>query len=210
MLNSRELYDRLCTLFPLRWWSDDPWTVMYQAVLVQHTAWSNVEKTSASADLSLSAVSAMSDEELEGAVRPCGFAASKARTIRALCSWYQAVRPEADSLGTDELESRLMPIKGVGRETASVILLYAFRRPVFVLDAYTRQLLERLGFSFSSDSQRLEYLEKGLDGDVSVFGYYHWLILELCKAWCRKKPLCSSCPLRPDCRRGSSEPVSAS
>ena len=113
-------------------------------------------------------------------------------------------------LDTDELKSRLLSIKGVGQETASVILLYAFRRPVFVLDAYTRQLLERLGFSFSSDCQRLEYLEKGLDGDVSVFGYYHWLILELCKAWCRKKPLCSSCPLRQDCRRGSSEPVSAS
>lgn len=210
MLSSRELYDRLASLFPLRWWSDDPWTVVYQSVLVQHTAWSNVEKTSASADLSLSAVSAMSGEELERAVRPCGFAASKARTIRALCRWYQTVRPEADSLGTDELKSRLLSIKGVGQETASVILLYAFRRPVFVLDAYTRQLLERLGFSFSSDCQRLEYLEKGLDGDVSVFGYYHWLLLELCKAWCRKKPLCFSCPLRPDCRRGSSEPVSAS
>lgn len=210
MLNSRELYDRLASLFPLRWWSDDPWTVMYQSVLVQHTAWLNVEKTSASADLSFSAVSAMSGEELESAVRPCGFARAKAGTIRALSSWYASVRTEADGLNTDELKSRLLSIKGVGQETASVILLYAFRRPVFVLDAYTRLLLERLGFAFSSDSQRLEYLEKGLDGDVSVFGYYHWLILELCKAWCRKKPLCSSCPLRPDCRRGSSEPASAS
>ncbi len=48
-------------------------------------------------------------------------------------------------LDTDTLRRELLSVNGIGRETADNILLYAFERPVFVVDAYTRRMFSRLG-----------------------------------------------------------------
>ena len=42
-------------------------------------------------------------------------------------------------LPLDELRAGLLEVTGVGPETADSIFLYAFQRPVFVVDAYTRR-----------------------------------------------------------------------
>ena len=63
---------------------------MFQAVLVQNTAWTNVKRTCAAMGGALSPanIAAMGQEELEGHIRPCGFCKGKARTVRALTEWY--------------------------------------------------------------------------------------------------------------------------
>ena len=46
MLTSREIYERLITGYGQPdWWPGTPYAIMVTAVLVQNTAWSNVEKT---------------------------------------------------------------------------------------------------------------------------------------------------------------------
>ena len=105
---------------------------------------------------------AMAQEDLEEMIRPCGFFHSKAGAIKALAAWWMEHRyPEC--ISDSELRSSLLAIRGVGEETADVILLYAFRRPVFIVDAYTQRLLSRLGYQFRSDD--------GIKGDISAVDF---------------------------------------
>ncbi|MBQ1876894.1 MAG: SOS response-associated peptidase family protein [Selenomonas sp.] len=92
-----------------------------------------------------------------------------------------------------------MAIKGIGEETADVILLYAFREPVFVLDAYTRRILARMGATMQNDDERRAYFVKDLLNNSAVYGAYHWLLLEQGKRYCKKCPVCDECPLHDDC-----------
>src|SRR3569832_810445 len=90
---------------------------MVGAVLTQNTAWTNVEKAIAN----LHGAEAMEAERL------------LAVPAAQLAEW---LRPAG-----------LFSVKGSGPETADDILLYAFHRPVFVIDAYTRRILTRLGLA---------------------------------------------------------------
>ena len=96
-----------------------------------------------------------------------------------------------------------MSIRGVGRETADVILVYALRRPVFVVDAYTRRLMERLGYGLDDDRVIGSFFESGLGWDVWRLGGMHRLILEHGIARCGGKPSCDDCPLLASCAEGS-------
>lgn len=188
-----------------RWWSEDPYTVMFQAVLVQNTAWTNVEKTTEAIGSRLSPgyISALSDEELGEAIRSCGFFRAKAKTIRTLTEWFgkSGFRTEnAGSIRTPELRKELLSLKGIGEETADVILVYAFRRPSFIIDAYTHRFISRLGIRCGTDEELRLFFENGLGKDAELYGYFHWLILEHGKAHCRKTPLCQGCPFIEACR----------
>ena len=84
MLSAEGLYGRLLAAYGRPpWWSEDAYTVMFQAVLVQNTAWTNVQRTCAAMGGALSPanIAAMGQEELEGHIRPCGFCKGKARTV---------------------------------------------------------------------------------------------------------------------------------
>ena len=93
MRSPNELYAALLNAYGMpQWWSDDPYIVMLESVLVQNTAWTNVRRTSEALGKlrNPKAITAMSDEELTARLRPCGFGRRKAQTIRALTDWYAA------------------------------------------------------------------------------------------------------------------------
>ena len=100
------------------------------------------------------------------------------------------------------LRSELLAINGIGPETADSILLYAFNRTVFVVDAYTKRALSRLGIIDNSakydDIQQL--FVNNLEPDQELFNDYHAQFVALGKYYCRKKPLCDECPLKGICR----------
>ena len=74
---------------PQGWWSDDPYTVMFQSVLVQNTSWNSVMRVCDSMGvLEAGRVESMTPAELEDAIRPCGFARSKAATILRVTEWF--------------------------------------------------------------------------------------------------------------------------
>ena len=154
-----------------RWWSEDAYTVLFQSVLVQNTAWGNVEKTCAAIGgrLRPEVIGELSTEALEALIRPCGFCRGKARAIRALTAWfgkYGFERQNAADVSTEELREELLAIRGVGAETAAVILVYAFFRPSFIVDAYTRRLLGRLGHDFADDAAIKDFFEGALPRDA--------------------------------------------
>ena len=93
---------------------------------------------------------------------------------------------------------------GIGPETADDILLYAFDRPVFVIDAYTRRIFSRL--EMITGDERYEDLrqqfETALGSDAQRFNEYHALIVIHGKEVCRKRALCDQCCLAARCPTG--------
>ena len=177
---AEELRDRLLDAYGEQgWWSDDPYTVIFQSVLVQNTAWTIVERVSGSIDpLTPGWVSSVSQAELEDAIKPCGMSRSKAATIKALTRWFEGFGFDAaatEGIPDDVLRRDLMSVRGIGAETADVIMLYSFHRPVFVVDAYARRLLDRLGYRFESDREIKDFFETGLSHDAMLLGRCHRL-----------------------------------
>ena len=87
-----------------------------------------------------------------------------------------------------DVRQELLALPGIGAETADAILTYAFRMPSFVLDAYTRRFLERLGYDFKTDEERRAFLTEEIEHSADMYGWYHWELLEHGKARCGKKP----------------------
>lgn len=199
-LTARELYGILQRHYGTPpWWSEDAYRIMVEAVLVQRTTWSNVQKIREAfgGRLSPDYIENLPPETLENLIRPCGFHKAKTKTIRVLTDWYRKYHcdPKAvEKIQPERLRQELLGLRGVGPETADVILVYSFRLPFFIVDAYTRTLLKRLGCSFLNDSEIKRFFEQGLNKDAVLYGYCHWLILEHCIAQCKKKPLCGGCP----------------
>src|SRR3990172_6254930 len=99
-----------------------------------------------------------------------------------------------------KLREKLLGIKGIGPETADSILLYAAKKPIFVVDAYTYRILSRHAL-IPEDSNYGEIQEIFLDllpKDTQLFNEYHALLVKVGKEHCRKKPICEGCPLEFD------------
>ena len=135
-----------------QWWpADSTVEVIIGAVLTQNTNWRNVEKAIGNlADrrcLDAAAILDLPISELEQLLRPSGYFRIKTQRLRRVMAWYaRHTRTDKDAIAnipTPELRTELLAINGVGPETADSILLYAFHRPIFVIDAYTRRIAQR-------------------------------------------------------------------
>ena len=206
----RRIHRRLLEAYgPRGWWpADTPFEVMVGAVLTQNTAWVNVERAIHNLRerevLSAPALLALPLQELAAAIRPSGYFNVKATRLRHLCQWYveHGGHDGLDAWDTDALREGLLAVHGIGPETADDILLYAFRRPVFVIDAYTRRIYSRLGLIAGDepyDTLRQAF-EAALGPDEPLFNEYHALIVRHAKVSCSARaPRCGSCCLRQIC-----------
>ena len=193
---------------PRHWWpGDTPFEVMVGAVLTQNTAWSNVEKAIANlvADDLLDPVKivAVRKDYLARRLKPSGYFNIKAGRLRHFCRWYIDAGGYAalEKIPTDALRQALLSVHGIGPETADDILLYAFSRPVFVIDAYTRRLFSRLGMIAGDEPyEKLRLMiEQTLGADVELFNEYHALIVQHAREICRTRPVCGQCMLKVRC-----------
>jgi len=201
------IYRRLFQAYgPQHWWpADGPFEVIVGAILTQSAAWTNVEKAisnlKSAGALSPRALRQLPGPELAGLVYPSGYYNAKARKLKAFAEWFGTQYD--DSLerlfarDAGELRRELLAVHGIGEETADSILLYAGDKPVFVIDAYTRRIVNRLGLAPSAKSYQdyRELFMNALPPDVSLFNEYHALLVRLGKEPCRKKPRCASCCL---------------
>ena len=190
------------------WWpGDTPFEIMVGAVLTQNTAWSNVERAIANLlereELEAQAILHARHDHLAAWIRPSGYFNVKTKRLKSFCRWYldNGGYEELKSWETDELREGLLSVNGVGPETADDILLYAFGRPVFVIDAYTKRIFNRLGLGVSTDryEEWRSFFETHLKPSVPLFNEYHALIVSHGKNLCRPKPRCDMCRLREEC-----------
>ena len=208
----QSLYSRLSSAYgDQHWWpAETAFEVMLGAVLTQNTAWTNVERAldqlRAQIPLRPESVLALVESRLAELIRPSGYFNVKARRLRSFCAALLEAGGESAlaELPTDELRRWLLAINGIGPETADDILLYAFERPVFVVDAYTRRLFRRLGLIDGDEGyERVrKEVEAAFGPDTASFNEYHALIVRHAKEVCRaRKPACEGCLLRPRCRQ---------
>lgn len=212
MVTLQWVYDRLYGHFgPQHWWpAETPFEVMVGAILTQNTSWSNVEKAinqlKANNTLSPEMLLATPHEQLAEWLRPSGYFNIKAERLQKFCHWYieSGGSLSLSSMDTHTLRHALLSVKGVGPETADDMVLYAFERPVFVIDAYTRRLFSRLGIIQGNEGYEhlRAMVEESFGRDeeqVELYNEFHALIVAHAKDFCRKRPLCKGCPLARRC-----------
>ena len=207
------IYNRLLAEYgPQHWWpGDTPFEVMVGAVLTQNTAWTNVERAihnlKQAQHLDARAIHEAPVDQLADWLRPSGYFNIKARRLKNFCAWYLAsgALPTLTAMDTATLRGQLLSVNGVGPETADDILLYAFQRPVFVVDAYTKRIFSRVGVLDEALGYELvrAYFEAQLAQDVAMFNEYHALIVRHGKDVCRPKPRCDKCCLRALCKNAA-------
>lgn len=198
----------------LHWWpAEGPFEVVVGAVLTQRTAWRNVELAiarlrGAGVD-GPEALLALPSGALEDLIRPSGTYRQKARRLRDLFS--AVVESPGGTLDAflsrprDVLRRELLSVKGIGPETADSIILYAAGLPVFVVDAYTRRVLGRLGMDTGrwSYDDVARWFTRDLPEDARLYNNFHAALVELAKDFCRTTPDCPVCPLLRMCQTGN-------
>ena len=171
--------------------------IIVGAILTQNTNWKNVEKAIVELNkakvLSVDGILSVSVGRLGKLIRSAGYYNQKASRLKIVAKFFSSVNGVS--------RDRLLDVKGIGPETADSILLYAFEKPYFVVDAYTRRIFSRLGFEFNDYDELQRLFMNGLISDVKLFNDYHALLVELTKRHCRVKPECKGCPLGKICKR---------
>lgn len=210
------------TYGPQHWWpADGPFEVMVGAILTQSASWKNVERAlgnlKTAGALSPPALRRLDLEEVAVLIRPSGYYNAKARKLKALARWLEEFCADdlekLAAVPVARLREQLLSVHGVGPETADSIILYVANQPVFVIDAYTRRIVSRIGLAPENDGYHAfqSFLTDNLPLDARLFNEYHALLVRLGKEVCRKKPLCSDCCLRHICQSGEKgTPTSAS
>jgi len=202
-----EIYELLHEAFGSQhWWpGETPFEVITGAILTQNTSWMNVEKAIANLKsagrLSAEVIHRMELSELAELIRPAGYYNIKAARLKNFLDWlfdnYGGELANLEPIPTSRLREELLAIKGIGRETADSILLYALGRPIFVVDAYTARIAVRHGLiEPQADYEQLrELFESNLAQDTQLFNEYHALLVRTGKEFCRPKARCPGCPL---------------
>jgi len=211
----RTYYDALFAAHgPQYWWPGrSAFEVVVGAILTQNTSWTNVELAIRNLRrkklLTPRAMETVSLARLARLVRSSGYFRQKAKKlkcfVRFLRSEYGGSLTRMFRRPTAALREELLSVHGIGPETADSILLYAGEHPVFVVDAYTRRLLER--HQLATPAQNYEEIrqlfEDSLPGDAPLYNEFHALIVRTGKEYCRtRNPRCSECPLHSLLPRG--------
>lgn len=192
---------------PRNWWpGETSFEVMVGAILTQNTSWRNVEKAiqklKGKGVLNPQGIRDLKESELARLIKSSGYYRIKTDRLKSFINFLfqeyggDLKRMKRERLG--ELRERLLGVKGVGPETADSILLYGLKKPIFVVDAYTKRILSRHGLI----SEKASYEEvQGVFMDhlacnEKLFNEYHALLVYLGKTLCKKIPKCDACPIK--------------
>lgn len=217
-----QVYDELLRAYDSQgWWpinneykkrgilSDaEKFEVIVGSLLTQNTAWTNVEKAlnelRKNKCLSLKGILETRHETLAQYIKSSGYNNQKAERLKIVAQFLlQHPLEELQNMETQELRTLLLSVKGIGPETADSIILYAFMKPSFVIDAYTKRIMSRIGLCGKDVSydELQTLITNTIDKDVEMYNEYHALLVEHAKRYCRTKPLCQECVLKDSCQK---------
>lgn len=222
-----KLYEHLLDRFGKQeWWpvdyqyhgnnkSDPRFEVMVGAILTQNTAWNNVEKAltnlKKNKSLTINKIANENIETLKTMIQPSGFFNQKAHRLKILASYlHDEYKDNLDRFFKKDLQitrQDLLSLNGIGPETADSMMLYAGNKPIFVVDAYTKRICNRLPIRNSGKTydEIQAFFEKKLRRSlpkrdkIELFKELHALIVKFAKTYCKKKPNCEKCPLKNNC-----------
>jgi endonuclease-3 related protein len=208
--NLMEAFERMLSAFgSQQWWpGESPFEIMVGAVLVQNTAWRNVEQAienlREAGVMEPHALYKLPAAEMAELIRPAGYYQVKTKRLRNLLKFVvEEFDGSLEAMFRRDLASlreQLLAISGIGPETADAILLYAGGLPTFVVDTYTHRILARHGwieYDAGYDDIK-DHFESVLPPHPVLFNEYHALLVRIGKDYCKRNgPKCESCPLAP-------------
>jgi endonuclease-3 related protein len=203
----KSMYKTLNNFFGnLNWWpGETPFEIAVGAILTQNTNWRNVETAignlKSKGFLSPRRLLDLRDDDVAELIRPSGYYNIKTKRLKSFLIFLDREyggsmeRMFEDDLW--DLRQKLLEVHGIGEETADSILLYSGGKPIFIVDAYTRRILERHGIVGSDCSYReiQELFMENLVPDALLCNQYHALLVHTGKYFCKRTPLCKDCPL---------------
>ncbi|MTI59666.1 MAG: endonuclease III domain-containing protein [Firmicutes bacterium] len=203
-----EIYSILYDYFgPQHWWpAETPFETIIGAILTQAVSWRNVEKAIDNLReanlLKPSAIKKIQQDRLADLIKPAGYYNMKAKKLKSFVDFlynnYAGHLNKMFKVDLPVLRKELLDVYGVGPETADSILLYAGKYPIFVIDAYTKRILSRIGY-IPDDIAYHDLQAKIMSvypADVVKYNEYHALLVILAKEYCKKSaPDCKNCPI---------------
>ncbi len=144
--------------------------------------------------------------ELVEVIRPGGLALQKAPRIQAA---LHAIRERSGGYDLEFLAAMAPPaardwltaIPGVGRKTASIVLLFCFGMPLMPVDTHVERVSRRIGLmppKAGPDEQHELYARLLDPADVHAA---HVLLIQHGRRTCdARRPACARCPIAPRCR----------
>jgi len=173
-------------------------------ILTQNTTWKNVEKSlkilNKNKLISIKKLDKILDKKLALLIKSSGYYNQKTKTIKSFIKFAKKYKNLNEMFSDKNIRNKLLNVKGIGPETADSMLLYAGDLPYFVIDAYTKRIVERLNISKEKDYNKLQELfHKNLEKDHKLFNEYHALLVEHAKRYCKKLPSCGECILKNKC-----------
>jgi endonuclease-3 related protein len=204
-----EAYERLLARFgPQHWWpAETRFEVIVGALLMQQTAWRNVEAAIGNLKraglLSPAGIANARIPELRRRVRVAGLYRSKPRRLKRFCARLMEFGGDLDAFFARPMAAvreDLLAQEGVGPETADSILLYASETPTFLVDAYTVRVARRLGWVATDDYGEVKaWFEARFPRDLASYREFHALLVRHATQVCRPRPRCGECPLNERC-----------
>lgn len=191
MIPAVEVYEQLKKNMPERiWWpAESKWEIIIGSILVQNTNWGNVEYSlhnlREKTQFEPERVAALPLEEIQELIRPSGFFINKGRAINEIFLWLQTFNFDLLAIETqygEALRKQLLSLRGVGEETADVLLVYVFDGVAFIADRYAQRLFTRLGVEDVDNYKKLKkrvYLPE--DFSTAEAKEFHGLIVDFGK-----------------------------
>ncbi len=204
-----EIYDLLYDRYgPQHWWPGETRDeIIIGAILTQNTNWKNVEKAIENLKINnlitLENLAKADVPKIAQNIRPSGYYNQKALRLQEIAQHLLKNGMQSFCVLTiDEMRAELLGLKGIGPETADSILLYAFGKPVFVIDAYTKRIFQRLGFFLENISydEAQNFFMDNLQKTVELYNEFHALLVRHAKESCQKNPHCLKCVLLKKCK----------
>jgi len=181
--------------------------ICFGAILTQNTNWKNVEKAIVQLNkiqlIDINKIIKINNKKLAKIIKSSGYHNQKAKKLKNFCSFlinnYNGNIKFFFKNDIANLRNELLSINGIGPETADSIILYAAKKPIFVIDAYTKRIMNRIGYREQTYDELQNLFMNNLNKNEKLFNEYHALLVELGKNICKTKPLCSQCPLNKMC-----------
>jgi endonuclease-3 related protein len=194
-------YKKLLSLYDLQgWWPIDNiyhpndysyphnnqqiFEICVGAILTQNTSWNNVEKALNNLRkeklLDARKIVAIDEKRLALVIKPAGYFNQKTKKLKIFSQFFGLLKGQTPS------RNQLLELWGIGPETADSILLYAYNKPEFVVDAYTRRFLIREKFFSENEIKKLSYdhiksfFVENIPRDdktIRIYNEYHALIV---------------------------------
>lgn len=145
-------------------------------ILTQNTSWKNAGR----ALLSLHNNGMLNPKDIiensiSNLIKSSGYYNQKTRKLKEFSKFFISEFDKLKKMKIEDARNLLLSINGIGKESADSILLYALKKPIFVVDAYTKRLFS----SISPDYDKLqEYFHKNLKNDYRIFNEFHALIVQ--------------------------------